>query len=370
MSVLAALTAAFIAWTGVAVGTALALWAVFAVLVIRPPLNMMERWVIATPLWVFALGVIVAILVFTRPNTMPSIQSYLMNVGLRVVVDANRAPDDFAALRRPVAVAANRKVRLTPGVERQGVDTPAVKGEWLLRAGSVPSGSAILWMHGGSYVSGHPAATRPIAMDMVAKTGVPVLSLQYRLAPEAPYPAALEDVKAAYAWLLKEGFRPERIIVGGESAGAGLALALMLSLKADQQPQPAGLVAVSPWVDVARTADSMLTRADRDAMLTPAFLQAAAKAYAAEDVRNPLVSPLYGDLAGLPPMIIQDGDDSILVDDSKRLAEQAQSYGVEVTLDVWPGAPHIATSMFMFLPEGRRSLNKIEAFIQRRLMLK
>jgi acetyl esterase/lipase len=370
LSVLAALTAGFVAWTGIAVMTAVALLVVFAVLLLRPPQNMMDKWMISAPLWVVALGIVVAILVFLRPNTMPSIQSYLMHAGLRVAVDATRAPDDFASLRRPVDVAINRKVRLMPGVDRQAVTTPTVKGEWLLRAGSVPSGAAILWMHGGSYVSGHPATTRPIAMDIANTTGVAVLSLQYRLAPENPYPAALDDVKAAYAWLLKEGFKPERIIVGGESSGAGLALALMVTLKAEGQALPAGLIAISPWVDLAATAESLTTRADRDAMLTPAFLRAAAKAYAGDDVRNPLVSPLYADLTGLPPMIVQDGDESVLVDDAKRLVDQAVGQGVSATLDVWPGAPHIVTSMFMFVPEGRRSLDKVEAFIQARLMPK
>ncbi|MBL8643545.1 MAG: alpha/beta hydrolase fold domain-containing protein, partial [Rhodospirillaceae bacterium] len=186
---------------------------------------------------------------------MPSIQTYLMHVGLRLAVDAERAPDDFASLRRPVDVAANRKPWLRGGVERQPVLAP-VPGEWLVRGGSVPSGSAILWMHGGHYVSGHPATTRAIAMDMAAKTGVAVFSVQYRLAPENPYPAALDDVKAAYAWLLKEGFRPQRIVVGGESSGAGLALALALSLKAEGQALPAAIVAVSPWVDLANAGDS------------------------------------------------------------------------------------------------------------------
>ncbi len=370
LSILAALTAGFVAWTGIAVLTAIALLAVFAVLVFRPPQNMMEKWMISAPLWVVALGMVVAVLVFLRPDSMPSIQSYLMHAGLRVAVDPNRAPDDFASLRRPVDVAVNRKVRLMQGVERQLVETPTVKGEWLLRTGTVPAGAAILWMHGGSYVSGHPATTRPIAMDMANKTGVAVLSVYYRLAPEAPYPAALDDVKAAYAWLLKEGFKPERIIVGGESSGAGLALALMLSLKSQGQALPAGLVAVSPWVDLANTADSMTTRADKDAMLTPAFLRAAAKAYAGERLREPLVSPLYADLSGLPPMIVQDGDESILVDDAKRLVDQATAQGVTASLDVWPGTSHIVTSMFMFVPEGRRSLDKVEAFIQARLMPK
>jgi acetyl esterase/lipase len=367
LSLLATLTAGFVAWTGVAVGTALALLAVFALLFFKPPQNMMEGWVMSAPLWVTALGVIAAVLVFTRPPSMPSIQSYLMHAGLRVAVDQNRKPDDFAALRRPVDVAATRKPRLMDGVAREVVNTPTVKGEWLVRTGSAPSGAAILWMHGGHYVSGHPATTRPIAMDMARKTGVPVFSLEYRLAPEAPYPAALDDVKAAYAWLIEKGFKHERIFVGGESSGAGLAIALALSLKADGAGTPAGLIAVSPWVDLAGTGESMTTRAADDAMLSPDFLRAAATAYAGGDLRNVLVSPLYGDLTGLPPMIVQDGGDSILVDDSKRLVEQATAQGVAATLDVWPGAPHMATSLFMFLPEGRRSLAKIEVFIQARL---
>lgn len=362
-------TSAFLVWTGTGALTALVLLLIFLGLLFRTPQNMTEKWTISAPLWVLTLGLIVAAILFLRPTDMPSVQSYLIHVGLRVAINPDRPPDDFQALRQTATVAVSRTPRLMAGVERQVVDTADVKGEWLLQAGRSPTGPVILWMHGGSYVSGHPATTRPIAMDMVLKTGAALFSVQYRLAPEHPYPAALDDVKAAYAWLLQSGFRPGSIVVGGESSGAGLALALALSLKEQAQPMPAGLVAISPWVDLANTAESLTSRADRDAMLTPAFMAAAAKAYAGDDVRGPSISPLYADLSGLPPLIIQDGDESILVDDSRRLYERAKAQGVNVTLRVWPGAPHIVTSLFMFLPEGRRSLDDVEAFIRSRLGL-
>jgi acetyl esterase/lipase len=180
-----------------------------------------------------------------------------------------------------------------------------------------------------------------------------VLLIAYRLAPENPFPAAVEDTLAAYRWLLRSGVRAQHIVVAGDSAGGGLTAAMLTALRVAGDPLPAGAVLLSPWTGLAATGESIRTRADIDPWLTQQRLGAMAQLYlAGKNPRNPLASPLYADLRGLPPLLIQVGNDEILLDDATRLAERAETAGVSVSLEVWDNMWHVFQAFASEIPEG------------------
>jgi acetyl esterase/lipase len=191
------------------------------------------------------------------------------------------------------------------------------------------------------------------------------LLIEYRLAPEHVFPAALEDALTAYRWLLANGTKPEHIVIGGDSAGGGLAMALLTTLRDKGDPLPAGAVLLSPWTDVAGTGESMTTHAEIDPWLSSAAFNFVAPLYAgAEDIRNPLISPVFADLHGLPPLYIHVGTDEILLNDSTRLAERAKAVGVTAHLQVWEGMWHVFQAFAYTLPEGQQAIDQIGEFIR------
>lgn len=258
-----------------------------------------------------------------------------------------------------------RYARLPAGAQRRPVDVNGVPGAWFERAD--PEAGALLYLHGGAYALGSIHVYRELLARLVCATRLPALAIDYRLAPEHPYPAALEDATRAYRWLLDQGFAAERIIIAGDSAGGGLALATLVALRASETPLPAGAVCLSPWTDLALTGDSIHSQARADPILTPQSLEQYARYYAGEHDRTaPLISPLYADLRGLPPLLIQVGTAEILLDDARRCAEAARAAGVEVTLEVWDGMCHVF-QMFAFFPETKQALRQITAFTAQRL---
>ena len=223
----------------------------------------------------------------------------------------------------------------------------------------------VLYLHGGGYVLGS-LNTHAELMGRIARAcQAPVLGVDYRLAPEHPYPAALEDALASYGRLLANGIAPERIVITGDSAGGGLTLACLLALKAQGKPQPAGVMLLSPWTDLTGSGDSTQTRADLDPMVSADLLSPMAALYhGATAVDDPRVSPLFGDLSGLAPMLIQVGDHEVLLDDSVRLAERAESHGVSVDLEIYDEAFHVFQS-FGDLPESQDALASMGRFFDR-----
>jgi acetyl esterase/lipase len=221
----------------------------------------------------------------------------------------------------------------------------------------------ILYLHGGAYALGSINVHRELLARLARATHMRVLAVDYRLAPEHPYPAALEDTAAAYRWALDAGCAPSRIVVAGDSAGGGLALATLAALRDAGAPLPAGTVCLSPWLDLALTGASIRTKASVDPVLSREALERYAGLYAGEHARtHPLISPLYADLRGLPPLLIQVGTDEILLDDAVRGAEKARAAGVRATLDVVEGMFHVF-QMVGVLPETRRALERIAAFV-------
>lgn len=223
----------------------------------------------------------------------------------------------------------------------------------------------ILYLHGGGYSIGSARTGANLAAPLARSTGVAAVSLDYRLAPEDPFPAAVDDVLAAYRELVESG---QKVVVAGDSAGGGLALALMIAARRAGLPLPAGAVLYSPWTDVSLSGGSMDSRGEFDPLFARAQMAESADWYVGgQDVRDELASPLFADLTGLPPLLIQVGSAEVLLDDSLRLAVRAAESEVDVSLDVVAGAPHVFQYFTGFLPEADEALERAAAFVRRRL---
>ena len=243
--------------------------------------------------------------------------------------------------------------------ERTLGDVPVVS----VGVAGVESDDVIFYIHGGAYAIGSAAASVGLASDIVRRAGARAISVDYRLAPEHAYPAALTDTVAAYGALL-ETVPASRIAMAGESAGAGLTVATLVALKAAGLPQPSSAVVFSPWADLTLSGDSMKSKAAVDPALTEEGLRLRAADYAGGDPSDPLVSPVFADLAGLPPLLIQAGSHEILLDDATRLAVRAAAADVQVTLEVTPAVPHVFQSFAALLDEADAALASAGAFIR------
>ncbi len=250
------------------------------------------------------------------------------------------------------------------GTKFEGVNADGVPAEWI-SMGEVRQGRIVLYFHGSGFTMGSVQTHRALTANVSNAAEARVLSVDYRLAPEHPFPAAVEDGVAAYRWLLKNGFSPEGIAVAGDSAGGALAVATMLILKDSGEKLPAACVCMSPVFDCALTGESLETRASVDPMLQRGDLAFMFKNYlGSADPKTPTASPLYGDLAGLPPMLIQAGNDEVLLDDSRRFAERARQMGVSIELDVWDEMTHVWQMSAGFVPEAQQAIEKIGSFLK------
>jgi epsilon-lactone hydrolase len=252
--------------------------------------------------------------------------------------------------------------RVAKDVTCEPLTAGGVPAEWIVAPGAAAD-RVILYLHGGGYVMGsintHRAMIARISRAAKAKT----LALDYRLAPEHPFPAAVDDATAAYRWLLAEGYKPNKIVISGDSAGGGLTLATLLALRDAKTPLPAAAVPISAWSDMEGTGASMKTRASRDPMVGNSLFDMA-KAYVGNgDPKNPLASPLHGDYRGLPPMLVQVGDAEVLLDDSTRVAEKAKAAGVKVDLEVWDDMVHVWHVYAKLLPEGQQAIDRIGQYV-------
>lgn len=225
----------------------------------------------------------------------------------------------------------------------------------------------VLYLHGGGYTIGSIEGYRDFCARISHGAGVTVLNVGYRLAPEHPFPAALDDAVTAFRWLVRNGVSADQILVAGDSAGGGLAVSTMVALRDRDFDVPAGAVCFSPLTDLAHTGSSVHEKADSDPIVTPEGSHAYAIRYlgADGDLYNPLASPLYADLRSLPPVLIQCGTAEVLLDDSLRLARRLRDSGGEVDLDVWPEMIHIFPFFASRIPESQRALSYATAFVAR-----
>lgn len=273
-------------------------------------------------------------------------------------------PDASIAHRRAQsAVFAANQPPPPPGLRITPVTLGGVPGEAIeVEAGVGPN--TFLHLHGGGYVMGDPPGSRGFTTALAFATRARVVSLDYRLAPDHAFPAAVDDALAAYRALLEVGAAPARIAIGGESAGGGLTVAALLAIREAGLPLPAAGVAMSPWVDLACTGGSYDERADRDPLLTRGVLLEMAGQYLqGQDPRLPLASPIRADLAGLPRLLVQAGSDEVLLDDAITLAQRAQAAGVATELEVWPDMIHVWQMFGGLLPEADQAVARIADFL-------
>jgi len=298
---------------------------------------------------------------------MASWQSHFIQKLIRMTWDKDAAPGlEAARLRLREAKLSARFARVPADVEVRRAMAGPVRAEWIEPQGA-QFHRVILYFHGGGYMMGSLDTHRNLVARLAKAASARALILNYRLAPEHPFPAALEDALAAYKSLLIEGFEPGGIVFAGDQAGAGLALAAALTLRDNRAPMPGAIVALSPWTDLALSGRSILRNAAKDATLSIEMLAYFAQNYLQGKTlpTNPLASPLYARLSGLPSMLIHAGASEILRDDATRLAERAHKAGVDCSIEVYDGQPH-AFQLFDMLPEADASVSRVGAFIKSR----
>ena len=281
---------------------------------------------------------------------------------------AKLPPSDSLTIaeRRAQYERAEKVFPTPPDVKVERVNAPAAPAEWL-RPPSATPGRVVLYLHGGGYVIGSPRSHRHLAAAIAGAAGASALLLDYRLAPEHPFPAAVEDATAAYRWLLDQAIAPEHIVIAGDSAGGGLTVATLLALREARVPLPAGGVCISPWVDLTCSGASYATKAAADPIVRRAGVEEMARAYlGATPPRTPLASPLFADLRGLPPLLIHVGSDEVLLDDAVRLAERAKAAGVDATLEIYDRMIHVWHWFLPMLDEAQTAVEAIGRFVRSR----
>lgn len=294
---------------------------------------------------------------------MPSLESIAVRQYLKAYSASQPAGFNLEASRKGLEMLASL-TPIAPDVKVEKTIVEGIPAEWVAAPNAIED-RVFLYLHGGAYILGNCNTHRGIAAKISRSTSSKVLLPEYRLAPENPFPAAIEDAVQAYRWLVSSGYKPEQIIIGGDSAGGGLTLSTLLSLKDAGDELPALTVLISPWTDLEGTGESMETRADADPWLKPEASRATPVLYIGNlDRRTPLVSPIYADLEGLPPMLVHVGKDEILLSDSSRLVDRARTAGVEVSFKVWDDMWHVFHTFE--IPEANQAINEIGEFVNQK----
>ena len=292
---------------------------------------------------------------------MISLQGFILRTFLRLR-KAGMSWDAPVETFRANLRRSNRFIKLPRDVQVKPELVSRVPVEWIIPA-TPSSQSVLLYIHGGGWTLGWTNLHRRMIICLCQAAACHALAVDYRLAPEYPFPAALEDCLAVYHWLLKNGTSPQSIVIAGDSAGANLTLTTLMSLRDAHDPLPAAAVCISPMTDLAGTGES--SHIKQDPALTVTFALTMARHYAGDqDLRLPLLSPHYGDLRGLPPLLIHVGEDEILLSDATRLADNARAAGVDVRLVIWPKMWHVWHLFAPSLPEAQQAINAIGAFIR------
>ncbi|HEY5646923.1 MAG TPA: alpha/beta hydrolase [Pseudomonadales bacterium] len=296
-----------------------------------------------------------------------SVRASIVSFVLRHTLKKQMATfEDPAVMRRHAGLPGGR---VPADVTVEPVDAGGVAAEWVYPRAHAAD-VAMLYLHGGGYVFGGLDSHRDIAWRLARESGIRVLVLDYRLAPEHRFPAAVEDVTAGYRWLLEQGYAADRIVVAGDSAGGGLSMALMVNLKQLGVPGPNAAVLMSPWADLAMTGASMQANAAADVMLSPEAIGKFASLYLGDgDARAPLASPVFADLSGLPPTYVIVGSHEVLRSDSETLVERITAAGGKAELKVWPNMPHVFPVLSAIIPEGRQAIGEMSAFTRSSLGL-
>ena len=273
------------------------------------------------------------------------------------------APGATLAQMRTGLDAMGEATKPVADTATEQVDAGGVEAYWVSATNTDNNSPVVLYFHGGGYVMGSALSHRALTERLAVAVGGRVLAVNYRLAPEHPFPAATDDALASYRWLLGQGVAPSNIVVAGDSAGGGLTIAALVAIRDAGEPLPACAIAISPWVDMEGLGESMITKAAVDPMVQKAALAMLAPMYLnGHDPRTPLAAPLYADLSGLPPILIQVGSEEPLLDDSNRLAEKIEQAGSQVTLEVWPDMIHVWHLFAPMLDKGQEAIERMATF--------
>lgn len=276
--------------------------------------------------------------------------------------------EDFSVqeFRKEIEVATKRIERPLKDVQIEEANINGMNGEWIIPKNASRE-KVIMYIHGGGFISGSTGSHRMHVAKFVKNSGIKALLFDYRLAPEYPYPAALDDSVAAYQWLIDQGYCPENIVVAGESAGGTLTLSLLLALKSLNINLPKSAVAISPVTELSCSAESFRTNAKNDIAPMNSWSVWTNYYIAGSDLTDPLLSPIYGDLSGLPPLSLTVGTNEIHYDDTVNFAKKAEEYGVDVELNIWKGMIHAFPILSPLFPEAKGALLNICDFIRNSL---
>jgi acetyl esterase/lipase len=273
-----------------------------------------------------------------------------------------QTPDEYRAIYSRML----RQFPLAADVTVEAVSVNGVPCEWMTPPNAVGN-RTLLYVHGGGYVIGSPGDYRDMVPRIARAAQARALVVDYRLAPENPHPAAVDDAIAVYRGLLDRGVRSDEIVVAGDSAGGGLTLATCVAARDAGLPLPAAGVCISPWIDLEGLGESMIGNGDRDPLVKKDLVLGMAQAYlGGQDRRTPLAAPLYADLRGLPPLLIQVGTAETLLDDARRIAKRAKAAGVDTTIEEWADMIHVWHCFGSFLPEAQQACDRIGEFVRER----
>lgn len=294
-----------------------------------------------------------------RARIFRSIAKYSMGARCRKAgssLEEWRKIDDFVI----------RNTSVPSGTKIESIEIFELIAEWV-QAEGVKDDGVVLYLHGGGFIMGSPATHRELAARLSATSQMRYLVLDYRLSPEHPFPAAMQDTITAYHWLRDHGFTESNIVIGGDSAGGGLALQTLISLRDQESPLPAAAFLLSPPLDWVRfDGDSYRTRADVDPLISREMCILNGGHYVGDNApETPLLYPIGMDLSGLPPLCVHVGDNEVLLSDSERLVERARAGGVEVEFKIWPGMWHVFQANARYVPESRQSLLEIGQFVRK-----
>ncbi|MEL6627110.1 MAG: alpha/beta hydrolase [Bacteroidota bacterium] len=295
---------------------------------------------------------------------MPSLQHQLFmlsaqNLGRAVSKDLKRIDTLRWLLEQSTLPFA-----LPKGISLESLTVYGMDAEWVIPEQADRS-RAILFLHGGGYTVGSLQTHRAMVAKLALEAGIAALSIDYRLAPEHRFPAALEDALHGYQWLLEKGYDPSHITLVGDSAGGGLVMSTLLTLRELEIPFPQAVCMMSPWLDLTFSAPSAQLYAEDDPIVTVSDVMPWASAYGGDyDLKHPMISPLFGDLKGLPPIFVQVSDHEVLTDDSMRLDAKVREVGGQIEVQVWEGMLHVWQLFWRYIPEGQQALQEMAAFIK------
>ena len=296
---------------------------------------------------------------------MPSFRSKFCRILTKYLIASKFNPNMTIDEMRRGMESRTKLAKLPPKTKIEKVSFNGISAEWIC-AKEAHEGRVILYLHGGGYNVGSPNTHRELAAHISMASGAKVLLPDYRLAPEHPFPSALEDATSAYRWLLDTGLTGGDISIAGDSSGGGLSIATSISLRDAGEPSPASIVCISPWTDLEMSGNSIKTHAEIDPMLNLQSLKIMASNYIGDgDPRSPLISPIHADLKGISPLLIHVGSDEMLLDDSTRIAEKAKSAEVDVTIKIYDQMWHAWHLNVRLMPEAKNAIKELGSFIRK-----